>query len=231
MLVYKITCKLNNMGYVGKTTRPLEVRIAEHLRGNIRTSYIDRSIKEHGWENFTVEVLAVCETIDELNECEKKKILEHNTKSPNGYNLTDGGEGIPGYKAPPELSARLSAQRKGRKITPEQAAKISATMTGREFTDEHKANISAAKLGHAVPDEVRAKLAIANTGKKDSAETRAKKSASAAKKRAVRCVETGKIFTSMKIAMAWAKISRHVLRKACLNENYIAGGYHWQYVD
>lgn len=108
----------------------------------------------------------MCETIEEFNACERKKIVEHNTKFPNDYNLTDDGEGILGYKAPPELSARLSAQRKSRKVTPEQAAKISATMKGREFTDEHKANISASKMGYAVPDETRAKLAIANTGKK-----------------------------------------------------------------
>ena len=230
MLIYKITCKLNGMSYIGKTTRSLEERIAEHLR-NSRTSYIDRAIQKHGWENFTVEVLAVCKTIEELNECERKSIVEHKTKFPNGYNLTDGGEGIPGYKAPPELSARLSAQRKGRKVTPEQSAKIAAKLKGREFTDEHKANISAAKLGHDVSDETRAKLKVANTGKKDSAETCAKKSASAATRRSVLCVETGEIFLFMKDAMAWAKISRHVLRKACLNENYVAGGYHWRYVD
>lgn len=230
MIIYKITCKLNGMGYVGKTTRSLEERTAEHLR-NSRTSYIDRAIRKHGWKNFSVEIIETCETLEQLNEREKFWIREFNCKKPNGYNLTDGGEGIPGYKAPPELSARLSVQRKGKKVTPEQSAKISAKLTGREFTDEHKANISAAKMGHSVPDETRAKLAIAKTGKKDSVETRAKKSASAATKRPVRCVETGEIFPFMKDAMAWAKISRHVLRKACLNENYIAGGYHWQYAD
>ncbi|MBR1646643.1 MAG: GIY-YIG nuclease family protein [Selenomonadaceae bacterium] len=230
MLIYKITCKLNNKNYIGKTTRSLEERIAEHLR-NSRTSYIDRAIQKHGWENFSVEIIETCETLEQLNEREKFWIREFNCKIPNGYNLTDGGEGIPGYKAPPELCAKLSAQRKGRKVTPEQAAKISAKLSGREFTDEHKANISAAKMGHPVSDETRAKLAVAQTGKKASKATRAKMSASAATKRSVLCIETGEIFQFMKDAMAWAKISRHVLRKACLNENYIAGGYHWQYAD
>ncbi len=230
MFIYKITNKLNGMSYVGKTTRSLDERIAEHLR-NKSNSYVDRAIQKYGWENFSVEVLETCETINQLNECEKKYIIEQNTKFPNGYNLTDGGEGILGYKAPPELSARLSKMRKGRRNTPEQRAKISAKLSGREFTAEHKANISAAKMGHSVSRETRAKLTIANIGKKASAETRAKMADSSAKKRAVRCVETGEIFPSMKIAMTWAKISRHVLRKACLNENSIAGGYHWQYAN
>ena len=95
MNIYKITCKLNGMGYLGKTTRSLEERIKEHLR-NSRNSYVDRAIKKYGWKNFTVEVLAVCKTIEELNECERKSIVEYKTKFPNGYNLTDGGEGTAG---------------------------------------------------------------------------------------------------------------------------------------
>jgi len=48
MLIYKITCKLNNMGYVGKTTRSLEERIAEHLRNKRNNSYIDNAIRKYG---------------------------------------------------------------------------------------------------------------------------------------------------------------------------------------
>lgn len=232
-VIYKITNPLNNMSYVGKTTRPLKERMNEHTKESSASySYIDRILKKHKDDIcFTVEILEVCETEEQLNEREKFWICELNCKAPNGYNLTDGGEGTPGYKAPPELSARLSAIRKGRKNTPEQRAKILAKLSGREFTDEHKANISAAKMGHPVSDETREKLRKASTGKKASPETRAKMSDSATTKRPVRCVETGKIFPSIKAAMEWAKISRHVLSRACRQNDYIAGGYHWQYVN
>ena len=75
MFIYKITNKLNGMSYVGKTTRSLDERIAEHLR-NKSNSYVDRAIQKYGWENFSVEVLETCETINQLNECEKKYIIE-----------------------------------------------------------------------------------------------------------------------------------------------------------
>ena len=86
MVIYMIRHKLTRKIYVGKTTRTLEERINEHLR-NSRNSYIDRSIKKYGFENFEVEILSKCDTIEELNEREKFWIKELNSKFPNGYNL------------------------------------------------------------------------------------------------------------------------------------------------
>ena len=230
MIIYKITNLENDKIYIGQTQRSLKERMAEHCR-NICPCYIDRAIKKHGVENFKVEIVEECNNIDELNEREKFWISYFDCKFPNGYNLADGGKGSLGHSTPPDVLARLSRLRKGRKIPPEQRAKISATLKGKIFSEETRAKISAAKMGHTVSDETRAKLAAANFGKKASAETRAKMSASSKSKRKVRCIEINKEFSSMKEAFEWARISRHVLTCACRDKSYVAGGYHWEYAD
>ena len=96
MVIYLLTDTTNGMRYVGQTTQTLRKRIKEHRRKH--GTYIDRAIKAHGWENFTVGVLEQCSTLDELNDRERYWIATLNTKSPNGYNLTDGGEGFGGFK-------------------------------------------------------------------------------------------------------------------------------------
>lgn len=51
---------------------------------------LNNAINKYGYETFKVELIKEC-TIDELNIYEKQYILEYNTLSPNGYNLTNGG--------------------------------------------------------------------------------------------------------------------------------------------
>jgi len=51
---------------------------------------LNNAINKYGYESFNVELIKEC-AIDELNMYEKQYILEYNTLSPNGYNLTTGG--------------------------------------------------------------------------------------------------------------------------------------------
>ncbi|MBR1579459.1 MAG: GIY-YIG nuclease family protein [Selenomonadaceae bacterium] len=238
MIIYLLTNKPDGKAYVGQTRRTLEERLREHKRDRRSATYIDRTIRKYGIKNFDVEIIEVCFTIEELKYWEQFWIKELNTKAPNGYNLTDGGEGSKGYITTSEMSAKLSEQRKGRRISPEHRVKISERLKGRVFSPEHCAAISAAKMGHEVSDETRAKLSVANKGKKASDETRAKMSASAANKKAIRCIELNAIFSSMKAALEWLvtiqseHVSAYILRKACRGKRPEgAGGYHWEYVD
>lgn len=52
---------------------------------------LDSAIRKYGHENFKVSLICTCETYNELNEKEIYYIKEFNTLSPNGYNLTTGG--------------------------------------------------------------------------------------------------------------------------------------------
>lgn len=52
---------------------------------------MNNSIRKYGYENFTVELLKEC-NVDELDYYEQLFIIEFNTFTPNGYNLTQGGK-------------------------------------------------------------------------------------------------------------------------------------------
>ena len=86
-LIYITTNLITNKSYVGY-----------HSTNNINDRYlgngkiIKRSIRKYGSKNFKKEILELC-TKDNWESRETFWINEKNTKYPNGYNLTDGGEG------------------------------------------------------------------------------------------------------------------------------------------
>ena len=96
--IYKITNLINKKSYVGKTSLPLQYRLAEHKRNFfcVRDEMvIHKAMFKYGVENFDFEELEQCdETI--LNEREQYWIRYYDTYE-NGYNSTLGGEGSPKY--------------------------------------------------------------------------------------------------------------------------------------
>ena len=188
-IIYKIVNQLDGKPYVGQTVRTLEERFQEHAKAD---TYIGNAIRAHGVENFSCEVIEECDTREQLNEREIFWIATLNCKHPNGYNLTDGGEGTSGVERTPEYRAKMSAAKKN--PSAETRAKMSAVHKGKTLSDEHRAKIGAARKGKKHSEETKAKirakhkgvpkspehkakLAAANTGKKASAETKAKMSA------------------------------------------------------
>jgi group I intron endonuclease len=106
--IYKITNLLTNKMYIGQTRshylnkgkyRPFGHigRFKKHLneasRINIKCSckYLNSTINKYGVDNFKCELITTC-PIDELDYYETKYISELDTKYPNGYNLTNGGQ-------------------------------------------------------------------------------------------------------------------------------------------
>ena len=88
MVIYKITNLLNEKIYIGQTKQPIERRFIQHSKAD---SPLGQAMRECGLENFTIEVIERCENQIELNEREKFWIKILKSKSPNGYNLSNGG--------------------------------------------------------------------------------------------------------------------------------------------
>ena len=93
--IYKITNKINNKCYIGKTLKTIEERWKEHCKDYLRRSEEKRplysAMKKYGIENFKVEEIEQCsENI--VNEREKYWI-EYYSSFKNGYNATLGGDG------------------------------------------------------------------------------------------------------------------------------------------
>lgn len=95
--IYKISNKINDKIYIGKTSRSVEVRFNEHINDSFNKNsssynyYLHSAIRKYGIKNF------ICETIEEVEESQinDREIFwisqydSYNT----GYNLTLGGEG------------------------------------------------------------------------------------------------------------------------------------------
>jgi len=105
--IYKITNLLNNKCYIGQTRshrlnhnkyRPFGHigRFKDHIseaNNSTKTGckYLNSALIKYGVENFQCELIITCK-IDELDYYEVKYIGDLNSKYPNGYNLTDGGQ-------------------------------------------------------------------------------------------------------------------------------------------
>ena len=118
-VVYLIINLVNGKKYVGQTVRPLETRFNDHSRQDTMPG---RAIRKYGKENFRYGVIKSCASKSEMDYWEKFFIKNLKTKSPTGYNLTDGGEGCTGFAE--EVRAKMSAKHKGVPKSSEHRMKI-----------------------------------------------------------------------------------------------------------
>lgn len=167
--IYTIIDGTNDFEYIGQTTKTVEERFKQHTQAD---SYIGHVIRARGEDLFVVAVLKVCHSKDELDFWERHFIKSRNTKHPNGYNLTDGGEGTLGHKHSPETLKKLSASHKGRKCTPEHCAHIAESKRGeknpffgKNHTPETCEKMSESRKGQKRSLETRKRISEANKGK------------------------------------------------------------------
>jgi group I intron endonuclease len=181
MIVYLATNRANSKQYVGQTIFSLEHRWSAHLRDAKSGSedYIHRAIRKYGIEEFYVEALHECLTKEEMDFVEIFYISLLNSKAPNGYNLTEGGEGIIGYCRPlsEETKEKIRVKATGRKASKETRLKMSISRKSRgrsgghrkgfALSEEHKRNVSEAMKGRAFSKEHKLNLSLAMRGNKN----------------------------------------------------------------
>lgn len=129
--VYCFVNKQNGKLYFGETVKSdYRERFTEHrnkaFTENI-INYFYNAIRKYGWENFDKYVIYQTEILEKtqenrkklndiVNEIEKDFIKKYSTTNHNiGYNLTDGGDGVLGYKFSEETRKKLSEARSGEK--------------------------------------------------------------------------------------------------------------------
>lgn len=100
-VIYKITNMINQKCYIGYTTTSFQVRMRKHKNDDVKCDIVlGRAISKYGWDNFKCEIIKESENKEELLELEKYYIKFFNSKIPNGYNMTDGGEKLFGENNP-----------------------------------------------------------------------------------------------------------------------------------
>jgi len=184
MIIYKIVSKLNGKIYIGQTKYSLDKRIAQHIKDN--KTPVQKAINKYGLESFEVSIIDEADTRKELSEKEVYWIKELNSKAPNGYNLTDGGDGLINptketrekigkassirnkgsigwntglTKETDERLMKLSKKLSGRKQTEESNNKRSNSLSGKSKSEEHKDNM---KHPHIMSAEGIAAIALSN---------------------------------------------------------------------
>lgn len=160
-IVYKVTNKINNKIYIGKTTKTLKTRWGEHLY-NVKKEckfYFHNAIRKYGPENFIVDIISESNSKEELGNIEKQMIIFHKSHmSENGYNMTWGGDGTCGWKHSEETKQKIRNGNIG---------KIS-WIKGKTQTEESNEKRKLARLGYKTSNETKEKQRQKKLGIKQS---------------------------------------------------------------
>jgi hypothetical protein len=157
--------------YVGKGKK------FRHLEESNRNNYWHNIVNKHG---FVSEIL-----FQDLDEelsllIEQELILKYKFLNICLCNMTDGGEGISGYKHTEKVKSIISVKSKGRKHSDQAKEKIGSYWKGKKrepFSEEHKKKISIKRKNQImkpVGDETKKIISLKNTGKKRTLEQRKK---------------------------------------------------------
>lgn len=97
--IYKITDNTNNKIYIGQTTRDIKKRLSDHKSRSIRSTrpndlncILYQAMRQHGVDNFTIELIETVETRYQGDTREIYWIQELDATNPEkGYNKDKGG--------------------------------------------------------------------------------------------------------------------------------------------
>ena len=163
--IYLITDTTNGMQYTGKHHYHIEGQLDPNYHGS---GVIIKNIYKKRPETLIEEYVKTCYSEEEMNSDEQYYIKFYDTLWPNGYNLTEGGDGgVPSEETRKKLSEAL----KGKHHSEETKQKMRESqsgeknhMFGKQLSEETKKKISDANKGRTSP----------NKGKTLSEETRRK---------------------------------------------------------
>lgn len=185
----------NGKSYIGMTTCKPVKRFKEHFYSAKRgaKTLVSLAIQKHGAENVVCRVLVTAEGREYLSQIERDAIRVFGTRSPDGYNQTDGGDGAPlgnlynlGKKRSSETKARMSLSAKEKPAMSEVTRlKIAASLKGN----------------------------IRSQGQKQSAETKAKRSRSLVIKNRLRGVTWDKQNQKWRVTLGVKSVGRYTTRR------------------
>jgi len=170
-LIYIATHKDSGKIYVGQTIQRLERRLSVHLWPSNRT-YFGNALRKDGIDAFTFELIEC--PIEELTDIECSLIASFESKSPNGFNLTDGGDGMRGYIPSDETRKKISIGITGRPISDKVRKIFIKANQNRIVSEKTRKKLSEASRGHKMPQNTKIKLREANLGHCQSKKTKEK---------------------------------------------------------
>ena len=209
-VIYKITNKVNGKVYIGQTIQGFNRRYHCNIENNTHNSYLKRSIKKYGIDNFDIcEVFDIAFSKDELNIKEWLWIKYYDSTNRNkGYNRMTGGGSLG-------------------KHSEESKEKNRQSHIGIHQTEESKNKISNTLKGKTRPIEVREKISKGLTGKNNGMYGRTGKNNPHYRK--IICITTGKDFDCLREAGEFYGIkSTSHITSCCAGKRKSCGMYNGQ---
>lgn len=189
--VYIIENKVNDKLYVGQTTYSVKQRFANHKCSAKKIkSALYGAFKKYGVDSFRVGKVISLNSKEEMDELEIFLISELNTIYPNGYNMTNGGEGALGRNVSDETKEKISQATKGK------TNGCNNHFFGKKHSDETKNKISVRRK--------ELKLKISDENKKKTSEYFSKK---------VINLITGEVYESVKVFSSKLNLNYDVCKK------------------
>jgi group I intron endonuclease len=168
LAVYIVTNKINGKQYIG-IAKNLKRRWNQHFAINGSAPALHSAFKKYGVDQFIFSHICDAFNFESACQIEQMLIKQHNTKTPNGYNLTDGGEGTNGFLFSEESKEKMRKSAKGQTRTKESNQKRSSSLLGNKNS-----------LGIKRSEETKQKIVLANLGRKHTDESKAKMKAAKA---------------------------------------------------
>ena len=129
--IYLITDTTNGMKYTGKHHYHIEGQLDPNYHGS---GTIIKNIYKKRPETLKEEYIKTCYSEEEMCSDEQYYIKLFKTLYPNGYNLTEGGDGLIPCE---ETRKKLSKAHKGKILSEEHRRKISETHMGLQSGEKH----------------------------------------------------------------------------------------------
>jgi hypothetical protein len=222
-LVYEhIRIDTGQVFYIGKG-KPRRVRQTSN-----RNPHWHRIVKKSGGYNARIAACGLSEN-DALN-LEVSMIAAYRTANIKLCNMTNGGDGISGYKWQPEAIEKLKLKLKGRmphnkglKASDATREKQRAAKLGKKQSRNHVEKCRAANVGRKFTAETCAKISAALTGKKLS-DDRIKKM-----RMPIYCTTNDTVYPSVRIAAAALGVWDSNISKCAKGKLSQTGGFHFTY--
>lgn len=139
MIVYKLTFA-SGKSYIGQTTRTLHTRLMQHRQSTRNNSQLAVHCAWRAHGDPSISVLIECGSQQELHDAERRLIAEHDTLSPNGYNVSHGGDTAPSCS--PEVAEKIRQKATGRKKSAEANQRASEIAKQKWADPEYRAKVS-----------------------------------------------------------------------------------------
>lgn len=167
----------NGKKYIGISKHSAEKRFAGHKKDSKDGKLIvHNAIRKCGKENCKVVTLVVANDIEYLKDLEIKAIAAFNTKYPNGYNCTKGGDGV---DFTDDLRKRISNSRKDWWKNKDNRISLLAKLNSKEVKDKQRAaradRIKSEEYLKRLP-EIKRKMSLSSNKRWESISSREKSS-------------------------------------------------------